>query len=141
MRFNQAQELIKKLQNENVMQFELPRRGCGFVKKNGELLLYNGYTLKSFGYFNGHLKGNGEVDNYCFIYQTGKFDIPEIICNLDETQSKDLYAFAKKLVHFFSDHPSYKSERAHDWDVLLKDDKKYKIKIDTPLARAGFKLV
>ena len=139
MMFYQAQKLIEKLQNEDIMQFALPRRGRGFVKKNGELLLYNGYTLKSFGYFNENLKGNGAFDNYCFIYQTGKFDIPETICNLDVTQSKDLYAFAMKLGYFFSEHPSYKSERAHDWDVLSKNDKKYKI--DTPLARAEFRLV
>lgn len=138
MRFNQAQELIKKLQNENVMQFELPRRGRGFVKKNGELLLYNGCTIKSFGYFNEYLS-NGTFVNYCFIYQTGKFDIPETICNLDETQSKDLYAFAIKLGYFFSEHPSYKSERAHDWDEMLKYDEKHKL--DTPLARAGFRIV
>lgn len=139
MKFNEAQELIEKLQNENVMQFALPRRGRGFVKKNGELLLYTGGTLTSYGYFNEVFKSNGAFDNYCFTYQKGKFDIPEIISNLDEDQAKDLYVFAVKLGYFFSEHPDYESERAHDWDVLLKYDKKHKI--DTPLAKAGFRVV
>ena len=139
MMFYQAQKLIEKLQNENVMQFALPKGGRGFVKKNGDLILYNGCTIKSFGYFNENLKGNGAFDDYCFIYQTGKFDIPETISNLDDDQAKDLYAFAVKLGYFFSDHPNYKGTRDHDWDVLLKYNKD--CKIDTPLAKAGFRVV
>ena len=139
MRFNQAQELIEKLQSENVMQFALPENGRGFVKKNGDLLLYIGGTLNSFGYFKEEFKDNGAFDEYYFIYQNGKFDIPEAIFNLDSEQAKDLYAFAVKLGYFFSEHPSYKAERDHDYDVLMRYDKKREI--DTPLAKAGFRVV
>lgn len=138
MRFNQAQELIEKLQNENVMQFALPRRGRGFVKKNGELLLYTGGTLTSYGHFQEDLKNNGAIDHYHFIYQYGGFDIPEVISVKDGNQAKDLMAFAIKLSYFFVDHPKYKNERGHDLDVLFKYDENYKL--DTPLTKAGFRI-
>lgn len=137
MRFNEAQELIEKLQNENVMQFALPRRGRGFVKKNGELLLYTGGALTSYGYFQEDFE-NGVFDHYHFIYQYGGFDIPEVISVKDENQAKDLMAFAIKLSYFFVNHPEYKNERGHDWDVLFKYDENYKL--DTPLTRAGFRI-
>ena len=137
MRFNQAQELIEKLQNGNVMKFALPRRGRGFVKKNGELLLYTGGKLTSYGYFQEDLK-NGAIDHYHFIYQYGGFDIPEVVTVQDKNQAKDLLAFAINLSYFFVNHPKYKNERGHDLDVLFKYDKNYKL--DTPLTRAGFRL-
>ncbi len=138
MNFSSTQELIEDLQEGNLLQFALPKGGRGFVKKNGDLWLLRGVKLKKIGYFVENYEGSIMGPGYHFVHKEGMFDIAEEIVNCDEEQAKDLLAFAIKLSYFFNEHPDYESSRDHDFDVLLKF--KSLDKINTPLARAGFKV-
>lgn len=133
MKTQQLQQLQQLKNNEDVLQFALPKSGRGFVTKNNDLILSIDGKLNNYG----HFKKSKNNDNYYFIYQVGNYDIPEEIHALNKELEKDLYAFAVVLGYFFNKYPNYKSTRNHDWDVLLSLNSSY-IKLNTPLYKSGF---
>lgn len=139
IKFNENRKLIEDLQNKAVLQFALPKSGRGFVRKNGDLEIVKGLSVKKFGYFVERL--DNDSFSYRFVYKVGNFDTEEEILDCDEEQSKDLLAFAIKLAYFFDKHPDYKNAREHDWDVLIKHSFAEGILANnTPLAKAGFEI-
>ena len=140
MKKQQQQQIEKLKNNENVLQFALPKGGRGFVTKDNELFLAISGKLNSYGYFKKAINDDDDDDTYYFVYKTGIYDIPEEIHSMNKALVKDLYAFAIILGYFFDRHPSYKSTREHDLDVLLGSSLKLSSTINTPLYTAGFRI-
>lgn len=136
MQFN----YVRKLSNEALLQFALPKGGRGLVRGNGDFEIVKDLSVKKYGYFKEQLIRDSV--SYLFVYKVDDFDIEEKISVCDEELSEDLLAFAIKLGYFFDKHPDYKYTSDHDLDVLERHSFAEGVGAkNTPLAKAGLKIV
>lgn len=105
--FNVNKETIGKLQNRAFLQFALPKRGCGFVTLDGNLVIERGSSIKNCGYFTYQQDDDDNCLLYSFVYKekVGEKEEAEVIEPEDDLMSKDLFAFAAKLGYFFDAQP------------------------------------